>query len=527
MRLLTRGPGTDVGTAVIDTFGGLDAGEGAKDGAFAEMRNGSSRAFPLFSSRPSREKVGTLVAPDGIGAYDGLFYIDGGVLHFADHAPAALPSAGKKICAALGKDLVIFPDKVVYRIDDGTTEQMEKSWTGDASIGDVTVDDVTYKNCAFKADNTEVDFAKYFRAGDAVTISGCAQDANNKTAIIRAIDHHVMRFSENCFEPVANQTIQTMTVKREVPDMDFLLVNENRLWGCKDDTIYASALGDVYNFNVFDGVETDSYAVDTGTAGSFTGAVSFMGYPVFFKEDRVFKVYGNRPSNFEVMGAATVGVKSGCSGSLAVAGEVLYYVSPSGVMAYTGGFPTLVSEKLGVASFTDAVGGSDGYRYYLSANADGEQELFVFDALHGIWSCEDETAAEGFACVSGDLYMLDEKGGLYKTTGGDETVFWMAETTDFIMGDVAKKRIVKIRLRFTLANDAEVRVYIRYDRADDWGLVRRITDGDDLRVYELPVIPHRCDSFRLHFEGAGGFRLHTMAIDYAVSTAARSRQGRY
>lgn len=98
-----------------------------------------------------------------------------------------------------------------------------------------------------------------------------------------------------------------------------------------------SKLGDPFNWNVFEGLETDSYAVDTGSAGDFTGCVSFLGYPVFFKEDHIYKVYGSIPSNFEVMGSATLGVAKGCGGSLAIAGERLLYLSNSGVMIYSGG----------------------------------------------------------------------------------------------------------------------------------------------------------------------------------------------
>ena len=67
-----------------------------------------------------------------------------------------------------------------------------------------------------------------------------------------------------------------------MPELDFLCENENRLWGCKGDTIYASKLGDPFNWNVFDGVSTDSYAVDVGSAGDFTGCFAYRGYPVFF-----------------------------------------------------------------------------------------------------------------------------------------------------------------------------------------------------------------------------------------------------
>lgn len=130
----------------------------------------------------------------------------------------------------------------------------------------------------------------------------------------------------------------TLSVRRTVPDLLYVCENENRLWGCDKTTIYASKLGDIFNWNVYDGLDTDSYSVDTGSAGSFTACVSYLGYPIFFKEEHIYKVYGSIPSNFEIMGSATLGVAEGSAGSLAVAGEILFSPLPgAGVMAYSGG----------------------------------------------------------------------------------------------------------------------------------------------------------------------------------------------
>ena len=84
--------------------------------------------------------------------------------------------------------------------------------------------------------------------------------------------------------------------------------------GCgaaKGDTVYASKLGDPFNWNVFDGLSTDSYAVDVGSAGDFTACCSYLGYPCMFKEEHIYKVYGDKPSNFQVMGSASWGWKRG------------------------------------------------------------------------------------------------------------------------------------------------------------------------------------------------------------------------
>ena len=133
-----------------------------------------------------------------------------------------------------------------------------------------------------------------------------------------------------------------ITVARRMPNMDFVIESRNRLWGCRYGTdvngnmvneIYASKLGDFKNWNSFAGISTDSYAVTVGTDGQFTGAITHLGYPIFFKEGCMHKVYGDSLP-FGVQDTACRGVQKGCGGSLAIVNEVLYYKSRSAVCAY-------------------------------------------------------------------------------------------------------------------------------------------------------------------------------------------------
>ena len=91
------------------------------------------------------------------------------------------------------------------------------------------------------------------------------------------------------------QTISnSITIERRMPSMDFVTESENRLWGCRYGTanngevvneIYSSKLGDFKNWNCFMGLSTDSYVASCGTDGQFTGAITHLGYPLFFKEN--------------------------------------------------------------------------------------------------------------------------------------------------------------------------------------------------------------------------------------------------
>ena len=237
---------------------------------------------------------------------------------------------------------MILPDKAYYDTQTKELGNIEASWGGENGLS-ATFDDGTLYGEPAEANTitaADVTWSDYFRVGDGVTISGCTNEmANNKTAVIVEIEGNKLIFSENCFvisvekqvdeegkeTEIRNSITETnVKIKREMPELDYICENENRLWGCKGDTIYACKLGDIFNWNVLDGISTSSYATQVGSAGDFTGMCSYLGYVIAFKEEHIYKVYGSKPSNFEVLSSASLGVEAGSSKSLAIAGEVLF-----------------------------------------------------------------------------------------------------------------------------------------------------------------------------------------------------------
>ena len=312
-------------------FGGYDHRLAAGDGTLWDMKNLTSDLAPLLSARRPRYLVETLAKPNGLYAKDGLYWVDG-TGFYSEGEKKGDVADGRKQFAALGAYIIILPDKAYYNRLTGEFGSLEAGWSGSAKIQDGTYAEEEAEANTIYASGADWD--SIFKVGDAVTISGAkTHESNNQTIVIREIDGDNLRFYENSFTINKGGDTEELTVRREVPELDLLCENENRLWGCKGDTIYASKLGDPFNWNVFDGVSTDSYAVDVGSAGDFTGCFAYRGYPVFFKEEQIYKVYGDKPSNFQVMSSASLGVEAGSHASLAIAGETLYYLSRVGVVA--------------------------------------------------------------------------------------------------------------------------------------------------------------------------------------------------
>ena len=128
------------------------------------------------------------------------------------------------------------------------------------------------------------------------------------------------------------------TIQRVMPDLDYVVEYNNRLWGCssKNHEIYCSKLGEPLVWGAYSGISTDSWAATVGTDGDFTGACVFNGCVLFFKEDCVHSVYGTKASNFTITTYTVRGVQKGSAKSLCISEGLLYYKAPEGIFTFNG-----------------------------------------------------------------------------------------------------------------------------------------------------------------------------------------------
>ena len=404
-----------------------------------------------------------------------------------------------------------------------------------------------------------------FSEGDGVKISGIKStlpqlpDLNDKTSILHKVYHDAETPANDYIVVVgiadvtSSQTVQ-LTVSRSMPDMDFIIESGNRLWGCKYgnigtaqnpvyvNEIYASKLGDFKNWNCFAGISTDSYVASVGEYDAFTGAISYLGNPLFFKENTLYKVYGTMPSNFQISKLECPGVQKGSARSLAVVKNKLFYKSRSGVMAYDGSLPVDISYAFGGinysavgypggdnALFAGATGCGVGDKYYINMKSEKNNEwyLFSYDTSKGIWHKESTKGNGhilGISTYKDELYMVFQYNPLIvwsvNGTGTLDTnpVEWYAETgiitypyTKYGSGKSPdNKYISKINIRMSLDIGATVRFYCQYDSTGEWEHIYTMT-GTTLRSFTIPIRPKRCDHLRLRIEGVGDAKIYSIA----------------
>jgi hypothetical protein len=323
---------------------------------------------------------------------------------------------------------------------------------------------------------------------------------------------------------VATSQEAAITVKRQMPNMDFIIESENRLWGCRYglsvdnemvNEIYASKLGDFKNWNCFEGISTDSYVASLGTDGQFTGAITHRGFPLFFKETCMHKVYGNYPANYQIQTTTCRGVQKGSEKSLAIVNEDLYYKSRTAVCYYDGSLPVEISAALGDTSYYKAVGGSLGNKYYISmADADNVYHLFVYDTKKGLWHKEDNTQVSEFCNCRGELYYIDHSDKQIKTVKGTGTVDTTAIEWEAITGVIGtdspdKKYISRIDVRLSLKLGTRVRFLIQYDSSGIWEELHVMT-GITLKSFSVPIRPKRCDHLQLRIVGSGEAKIYSI-----------------
>ena len=323
---------------------------------------------------------------------------------------------------------------------------------------------------------------------------------------------------------VTEFTDMSLRIERTVPEMAFITECNNRLWGCSKDghEIYCCKLGDVKNWNLFRGTSTDSWAATIGSDGKFTGAITYLGYPIFFKEDCLIKISVSSVGGHQTKETRCRGVQSGSDRSLAILNEVLYYKASTGVCGYNGSLPYSISDELGDTKYYDATAGTNGDKYYISMrDIKDVHHLFVYDAKSGIWCKEDNTEVLSFCKYKDDLYYIDGNDNTMKSVGGtllydvpekatEGNFDWFVESGTMGYSSPDNKYVGRINLRITLDFGTNVDFFLQYDSCGEWEHKFNMS-GTGTRTYSIPIIPKRCDHFKYKITGRGSCKIHSVS----------------
>ena len=325
----------------------------------------------------------------------------------------------------------------------------------------------------------------------------------------------------------------TLKLKRKCPEISLACESQNRIWVCSESgtEIYASALGNPYNFYDFSGFASDSYAVNVGTNGAFTACISFLGHPMFFKEDALYVISGSYPSNEGELDSMSYslsyssqfkGVEKGSERSLAVIDNILYYKSSCGIVAFDGANTSVISSALGKEKYKNAVAGAYNNKYYVSMqDSKQKRHLFVYDTVLSTWSREDDTDVLQFLKFNNELFFISAKDErLYSVSPEnvlnkneyqkEEAFEWMCESGNMGYSYPNNKYLSRLQLRLKLDNSSSAAVYIQYDSDGVWHRKGELTSRG-IQTHLLPIVPVRCDHMKIMLKGRGDVKIISIA----------------
>ena len=367
------------------------------------------------------------------------------------------------------------------------------------------------------------------KPGDAVTLTVEKKPECNTSAVIEEVGGDYIKFPDDTFiniiaEGTSAVAVESgrITVERLCPDLDHVMEANNRLWGVSnaDNTIYACKLGDPTNWQYYQSTALDSYAATQGTDGEWTGCAMYSSHLLFFKDDYIHRLFGNKPANYQTDTMECHALEKGSSKSLAIINDVVFYKSRVGIMAYSGGTPTLISDNFGTGKYEDAIAGTDRFKYFISLLHDGKPEFLVYDTNRMLWHKEDDLRVRSFAYHDGKLLYIAEDNYIYEIDSdkpaANNDIKWMAQFGPFDEFIENKKVYSKFKLRVKLEDLSELVVMISVDDGK-WELVERI-GTEKARSITIPIVPRRCNRFAIRLDGKGYCKVESLVRVY--------RQGR-
>ena len=571
-------------------FGGYNHQISCDEGHFFDMKNMTSRYFPVLSPRQKRGIVKSFANPQGILEKEDLWWVDDKVLYRNGEEitlQGVTLSDEAKTLAKMGAYIIIMPDKVWCKVNDDNTSIECGYMENRASI--IPGQSVCFSMCEANGTAIEWHDAEYYNTNEAkdgdymmsvnsngnptlkvysaatsiwmtvastytqisslgigrgfekedgikITTNYIGESLDNifindeKDGVHYSTNTYIIDKTDNSITIPGIYKGRTdaftnidLTVERKVPEMEFITECNNRLWGCSKDghEIYCCKLGDVKNWNCFRGSSTDSWAATIGSDGKFTGAITYLGYPMFFKEDCLIKISVSATGGHQTKETRCRGVQSGSERSLSILNEILYYKSSTDICGYNGSLPYSISDEFGDVKYYDAVAGSIGDKYYISMrDSKGLYSMFVYDSKNGIWCKEDDTNAFMFCRHKDDLYYVDNMDKTMKSVGGtllydveekatENNFDWFVESGAIGYSSPDNKYIGRINLRITLEFGTDVDFFIQYDSCGEWEHKFNMS-GTGTRTFSIPIIPKRCDHFRYRIKGKGGCKIHSV-----------------
>lgn len=330
-----------------------------------------------------------------------------------------------------------------------------------------------------------------------------------------------------------NSLAYNVRLEKKVPQMDYVTVSQNRIWGCSSENheIYACKQGDATSWYQYAGLSSDSYAVTIPNGDKFTGAVTYSDMPYFFTENMAYSIMGNKPKNYQVQNYELRGVEDGANRTIAQKDGYVYYKSKSGIERFNGNNAQNLTEYLDLEGMNGYVGATNNDKYFVFLGVSGDASLYVYDIKKRLWHKERKDMPLNMLELDNNLYILDGQRGslvLRKINGKSKEVApvlvdneitldkpkWFVESGEFNGQSLLNKYITKFMFEMKLEQNSKVSISFMYDDSGEWETVFRTTDKHVKRLIKVPILVRRCERLRYKIKGEGAAKIYTITITH-------------
>ena len=568
----------------IIEFKGLNRQLAVEEGEMSDMQNLTSDAYPLLTQRKAR---GRMQLPSGairpiqvMSMRDKIALVarreDGYAFYYGgERVDAVVGMSETTKMVSINNKICFFPQKTYLIVDPEGNIPRENPFGSLETTFEISIPATVTVGTEYATINLGA--VHEFHRDDAVTTESTIRFKINDTYQEKEFntsfalnDVEGNKLIVPCevinlaIEPGGTDiTITQGTISRTMPNLDYVAEWNNRLWGCStaDNTIYSSKLGDPTNWQYYQGTGLDSFYAQQGTDGEWTGIGKHSNHLLFFKEDSICRVYGTAPSNYQLDNMEGFGVEKGSSASIVTINDDVFYKSKIGLMVYSGGTPTCISDKLNVSA-RNVVAGTEKRKYYASIQLkSGGHELIVLDVDKGVWHKEDNSKFRSCTTIGDRLHYVEYDGDITMCSVDLLCSEWLLVGNENIAGSIGvvnpinayedenliewkavfgpfdeyiEEHKIYSKLAFRIQSGSDegsdlvneddkrilthsgeslgypnwIKVYISIDEGE-WEQV-------DVRIPPtkkgdfIPIIPRRCDRYSVKIEGIGKCTIKTL-----------------
>lgn len=311
------------------------------------------------------------------------------------------------------------------------------------------------------------------------------------------------------------------TILNRVPEFSAVTVHLSRVFGIKDDKVYASAFNDYANFNLDTADETNTANAwfttsqsNTKSKGNFVGITTYGGQVICFKHDFMHEIY-NTKNPFRLNDVFAEGTID--NRTIQDVDGKLIFVSADGVKIYTGSNPRIISYNLNIDKIYYAVSGTDKRKYYLYCGTrEKDHNLFVYDTYTDEWAEESiDFEVKSFVHNENGMFLLGSDGYVYKMDTRKYSHNWSFETDFSTQSNVDIKHIAKISMLVDIKKGADFKVYAVYDDEEfdeNTSQLLYSSSGYGKKSVRVKTRQTANYGFKLHFCGFGYVKFYEMCV---------------